>query len=108
MAIAWMYRRDYARAGYLVLPKGQAKVRFVTVQSLMPMLMLVPFSLLATPLARLGFVYSIGALLLGMGFFYYAAQFVGRKSRPNARRLLFASILYLPSLFALMVCSSAA
>jgi protoheme IX farnesyltransferase len=107
MAIAWMYRKDYARAGYIVLPKGRAKVRFVTVQSLLPLLTLVPFSLLATPLARLGLVYSIGALFLGLGFFYCAAQFVGRKSGLSARRLLFASILYLPSLFMLMICSSA-
>jgi protoheme IX farnesyltransferase len=107
MAIAWMYRRDYARAGYNVLPKGRAKVRLVTVQCLLPLLTLIPFTLLATPLARLGLVYSIGALLLGLGFFYYAAQFVGRKSGPSARRLLFASILYLPSLFMLMICSSA-
>ncbi len=106
MAIAWMYRKDYAHAGYVVLPKGRAKVRVVTVQSLLPLLTLVPFSLLATPLARLGLVYSIGALFLGLGFFYYAAQFVGRKSGLSARRLLFASILYLPSLFMLMVCSS--
>lgn len=107
MAIAWMYRKDYARAGYIVLPKGRAKVRFVTVQSLLPLLALVPFSLMAAPLARLGLVYSIGALFLGLGFFYYAAQFAGRKSGPSARILLFASILYLPSLFMLMICSSA-
>jgi protoheme IX farnesyltransferase len=107
MAIAWMYRKDYARAGYMVLPKGRAKVRFVTVQSLLPLLVLIPFSLLATPLARLGLVYSIGALFLGLGFFCYVAQFVGRKSGPSARRLLLASILYLPSLFMLMVFSSA-
>ena len=35
MAIAWMYRKDYARAGYIVLPKGRARCRFLTVQSLL-------------------------------------------------------------------------
>src|SRR3989454_2463147 len=47
MAIAWMYREDYARAGYLVLPTGQARVSFVTLQTTLPLLALLPVSLLA-------------------------------------------------------------
>ncbi len=42
MAIAWMYRDDYDRAGYLVLPRGHARARFVTLQTLLPLLALLP------------------------------------------------------------------
>jgi protoheme IX farnesyltransferase len=103
MAIAWMYREDYDRAGYVVIPQEPARVRFVSLQSVLPLVALVPVSLLATPLTRFGLIYSIGALLLDLGFFYYAAQFVLRRSNPAARRLLFTSIVYLPSLLALMI-----
>jgi len=47
--------------------------------------------------------YFIGALFLGWGFLYYAAQFVLRRSNSAARRLLAASIIYLPSLFVVML-----
>jgi heme o synthase len=103
MAIAWMYRDDYDRAGYLILPRGSERVPFVTWQTLLPLLALVSISLLAAPLVQLGLAYLVGASLLGVSFLYYGAQFVLRKSNTDARRLLFASIIYLPSLFVLMV-----
>ena len=102
MAIAWMYRDDYDRAGYLVLPQGPARVRFMTWQSVSPLLALVSITLLAAPLVQLGLAYLAGALFLGLGFIYYGAQFVLRRSSASARRLLFASIIYLPSLLILM------
>jgi heme o synthase len=49
MAIAWMYRDDYARAGYLVLPPGKQSGRFISWQSLLPSLALVPVSLIPGP-----------------------------------------------------------
>jgi protoheme IX farnesyltransferase len=107
MAIAWMYREDYDRAGYLVLPHdGHARAHLVNWQTLVPLVALVLLSLL---LALIGVpsashtVYSIGALLLSFGFLYYGAQFVANKSGATARRLLAASIIYLPLLFVLMV-----
>jgi len=103
MAIAWMYRDDYDRAGYLVLPGAPARVRFVFLQSVLPLLALVSISLLAAPLAKLGYLYLAGASLLNAGFLYYGARFVLDRSNANARRLLFASIVYLPLLFVLMI-----
>jgi protoheme IX farnesyltransferase len=103
MAIAWMYREDYAQAGYLVLPPDDCvRARLVNLQTVPPLLALVPLSLLPGLMGEAKF-YLIGALLLGGGFLYYAAQFLIRKSNSAARRLLAASIIYLPALFVLMV-----
>src|SRR6266446_5918919 len=49
MAIAWMYREDYDRAGYLVLPKGNARVPFMTLETLLPLLALVAVSMVQSP-----------------------------------------------------------
>jgi len=106
MAIAWMYRDDYDRAGYLVLPPdGHARERFVHWQTLLPLLALVPLALLPTFGAPTSTLYRVGAFPLSLGFLYYGAQFVFRRSNSAARRLLAASIIYLPLLFVLMICT---
>jgi heme o synthase len=103
MAIAWMYREDYSRAGYLVLPPGpHMRVRLVHVQTVLPLLALLPLGLMPGLMGEAKF-YWIGALLLGVGFFYHGAQFVVLRSNSSARRLLATSIIYLPALFLLMV-----
>jgi protoheme IX farnesyltransferase len=103
MAIAWMYRDDYYRAGYLVLPRGDAGVRFATLQTLLPLCVLIPFGLLPGVAGQPNMFYCIGALILSLGFFYYGAQFALHRSSSAARRLLAASIIYLPLLFMLMI-----
>src|ERR1700758_391294 len=102
MAIAWMYREDYDRAGYLVLPKEQ-RGRWVVWQSVLPSLALVPLSLLPTLVGYAGYLYFVGALFLGLGFSYQALRLVFHRSNAVARRLLLSSIIYLPSLFLLML-----
>jgi protoheme IX farnesyltransferase len=103
MAIAWMYREDYDRAGYLVLPHGEARASFVTLQTILPLLALLPISLLAVSSGQLSTLSRIGTLLLSFGFLYYGAQFARRRSSSAARLLLLASIIYLPSLSMLLV-----
>ena len=103
MAIAWMYREDYDRAGYLVLPQGDSKAGFAILQTILPLLVLIPFSLLPAFTGRAGMFYSVGALFLSLGYLYYGAQFALRRSIPAARRLLATSIVYLPLLFLLML-----
>jgi protoheme IX farnesyltransferase len=103
MAIAWMYRDDYDRAGYRVLPAGEARTRFVDRQTLLPLVALVPVSLLPVMAGRASALYGVGALLLGLAFCACGAWFVARRSGSSARRLLAASILYLPLLLALML-----
>jgi heme o synthase len=104
MSIAWMYREDYARAGYLVLPHDEhTRVRLVNWQTLLPLLVLGPVSLLPALTSKSGTAYSIGALLLCAGFLRCGARFALRKSNASAREVLAASIIYLPSLFVLMM-----
>jgi len=75
MAIAWMYRDDYDRAGYLVLPHPHARTRLATLQTLLPLLVLVPVGLLPAFAGQPSMFYCIGALILSLGFFYYGVQF---------------------------------
>jgi len=103
MAIAWMYREDYDRAGYLVLPRGQWRDRIVTLQTILPLLLLVPAALLPTVFRDSGLLYRLGACLLSASFLYCGMQFVLYRSSATARRLLIASIFYLPLLLALMM-----
>jgi protoheme IX farnesyltransferase len=103
MAIAWMYREDYTRAGYLVLPASELRDRFVVWQTLVPSLALLAISLIPTITGQSGLVYSVGALILSSIFFYYSARFAFRRSNVAARRLLAASIVYLPAIFVLMM-----
>src|SRR5712671_4689041 len=100
MAIAWMYREDYDRAGYLVLPKGKARVPFVMLETLLPLLALVAISTVQSP-TRHAAIFYCGGALLGFGFLYFGLEFILQRSRSAARRLLAASIVYLPLLFAL-------
>ena len=103
MAIAWMYREDYARAGYLVLPAdGRSRDRLVNLQTVLPLFALVPLSFLPGLMGE-SKLYWIGALLLDVGFLYYAAQFVIHQSNSAARRLLAASVIYLPALFVVLL-----
>ena len=104
MAIAWMYREDYARAGYRVLPNNDgAKGQLVNGQTLLPLVLLLPVSLLPGLTSTTSAAYCIGALFLCGGILYYGAHFILRKSNSSARQLLSASIIYLPALFLLMI-----
>jgi protoheme IX farnesyltransferase len=102
MSIAWMYREDYGRAGYLVLPASELKDHFVAWQCLLPALGLFIVGIVPALRGQSGIVYFAGALVLGVVFLYYSARFAIQRSIVCARQLLFASILYLPVLFALL------
>jgi len=103
MSIAWIYREDYARAGYLVLPSGPARDRFISWQTCLASLVLLAVGLVPTFTAMSGRRYFAGALVVGATFLYCSARFAIRKSNVTARQLLLASILYLPAVFALLV-----
>jgi len=103
MAIAWMYRDDYDRAGYLVLPAGEARDGFVDQQTLLPLIALAGASLLPVIAGAASPTYALGALVLSLGFAYCGSRFVVRRTGSAARQLMLASIVYLPLLFALMV-----
>jgi protoheme IX farnesyltransferase len=103
MAIAWMYREDYARAGYLVLPLDERRDCFAIWQSAGVSLFLIPLTLVPTIVGEAGLFYSVGALIFGSFFFFCSARFASRRSNVAARQLLAASIVYLPAVFILMM-----
>jgi protoheme IX farnesyltransferase len=103
LAIAWMYREDYARAGILMLPVVEPDGRLTAQQIVIWTLLLVPVSLFPAALGTTGQVYFYGAFLLGLLFLAASLYAAFSNSRRGARRLLLASVLYLPVLFGLMV-----
>ena len=103
MAIAWMYRVDYARAGYLVLPRGEQSGRFMSWQALVPSLALIPVGLAPTVIGHVSGIYCISACVISSGFFFFSARLTLRRSNVAARRLLMASIVNLPMAFFLML-----
>jgi protoheme IX farnesyltransferase len=98
MAIAWMYREDYARAGYLLLPQEHDHT-FVAWFTAVPSLALVVVSVLAVD-GTLQWACTVG---LGLGLLYYAARLILFPSRMAARNLLKASIVYLPLEFLILI-----
>jgi protoheme IX farnesyltransferase len=100
MAIAWLYREDYARAGYVVLPRGKSKNRFVAWQTVLPSSAVLAVTLVPGIRGESGIAHLVGALVLGSLFLFYSARFAFQLSSVSARRLLLASILYLPLLLA--------
>src|SRR5262249_41002323 len=105
--IAWMYREDYDRAGYLVLPHGRARFPVVALLTQLPLLTLMLLSLLPFFSGRPNIFYTFGTLLLSFGFFYYGTRLLLRRTNSAARQLLLASIVYLPFLLGLMMLSRA-
>jgi len=103
LAIAWMYRDDYARAGIKMLPVVEPDGKVTAQQIISYTVLLIPVSLLPVVIGLAGSVYLIGAAVLGAGFLYYSARAALVRTAWQARRLLLASVIYLPMLFGLMV-----
>jgi protoheme IX farnesyltransferase len=102
MAIAWLYREDYARAGMKMLPSMPGNEGLAGRQALLYGLSGLPISLLPTLHGDAGSVYAIAALALGACYVGAAWRFARREDRARARMLLFISILYLPAMYASM------
>jgi len=103
LAIAWMYREDYGRAGIRMLPVVEPDGRVTGQQIIAYALMLVPVSLLPAILGISGRVYLVAAVVLGLLFLASSIRAALSKSNQHARQLLLASVLYLPLLFGVMV-----
>lgn len=107
MAIAWLYREDYARAGYRMLPVVAPHGRATGWAALGTTLPLLGISLVPVGVGIAGPLYGAGATVLGVGFLAMAAQFTIRMERSQARLVFFASILYLPLLLGLLMLDNA-
>ena len=114
-SIAWLYREDYENAGVRMLPvvhsDGRSTVRAIVLYAAA----LVPVTLAPTLMGMAGRIYFAGALLLGLALLWISLRMwtmklapVVAESKPRARQLLQATVLYLPLLFALMMLDRAA
>src|SRR5580658_848914 len=102
-AIAWMYKEDYARAGIRMLPVVEPDGKSTARRILLYSVALIPISLMPKFFAMAGNVYLYGALALGLAFLYYGLRIRWDRTRQQARRVLLASVVYLPVLFGLML-----
>lgn len=105
MAIAWLYRDDYERAGYCVLPRAERRDAYVNWMTIVPLIVLIPLSIALSLSGNIGTVYKCGSLLAGIVFLYYGCVFALHKANLHARRLLLTSVVYLPVLFTLDIAS---
>jgi protoheme IX farnesyltransferase len=103
LSIAWMFREDYARAGFPMLPVLEPDGRSTGRQSVIYSAALVPVSLAPTLIGLTGRAYFAGALALAAIFMVLAVKFALSRSRADAKRLFFGSIIYLPLLWILMI-----
>ena len=103
LAIAWMYREDYARAGYPMLPVIEPDGRSTARQAVLYTAALLPLSLAPTLIGMAGTLYFAGALALTLLFLALSVRFAFTRAAIDARRLFFGSILYLPLLWILMI-----
>jgi protoheme IX farnesyltransferase len=102
LAIAWMYRDEYAKAGIRMLPVVEPEGRITARQIVLFSLMLLASSLAPFFLGFAGFIYLVGAFVLGVWFWFESIRTARSKTKERARRLLLVSVIYLPLLFALM------
>jgi protoheme IX farnesyltransferase len=103
LAIAWMYRDDYARAGIPLLPVLEPDGRSTGRQAVMYAAALLPMSLMPSVIGLAGAAYLTGALLLGLVLLWLASEFAATRSMPAARRLFGGTILYLPLLWTVLL-----
>jgi heme o synthase len=102
LAIGWLYRDDYAKAGFRLLPVIDPDGRVTGRQIVLNCAALLAVGLLPTLIGFAGVTYFFSALMLGSVFLWYGLRLATLRSLASARRLLFASLIYLPLLLAIL------
>jgi protoheme IX farnesyltransferase len=103
LAIAWMYRDDYARAGIRMLPVVEPDGQSTSRQIILYASTLIPISLFPFLFGMSGKIYLVGALILGFWFLYTGVRVAFDRTNVRARHVLLASVIYLPMIYGLMV-----
>ncbi len=103
LALAWMYREDYARGGFKMLPAVDGIGRFTARTALIYALALQPLTLMIYAEGLSGMTFLVIAQILGFTFALAALPFYRDRTRQTARRLFLVSIIYLPLLLISMV-----
>jgi protoheme IX farnesyltransferase len=106
LAIAWIYRDDYARAGLWMLPVIDNQGAVTSRQMLLYCLTLLPVSMLPVLWRQAGLFYAVGALGLGLLFLRAVLGFCTDRSIGQARKVLHASLIYLPVLLVILLLES--
>ncbi len=96
MAIAWMYKDDYSGAGFKMLPKNDTEGKKTAFYAILCTLLLFPLSYFVYQLDVSGIIFLVLSALLAIMFLIYSIRFARERNRLNARKLMFASIIYLP------------
>lgn len=104
MAIAWLYREEYAKAGFVMLPNVDADGSRTAYHAVGNTLALFVAGLCPFWLHLNGWLYLSAAVILGAAYFWTAVRFARQLTAPRARQLFLASIIYLPLLLLAMVC----
>ncbi|RMF71888.1 MAG: protoheme IX farnesyltransferase [Acidobacteria bacterium] len=107
LALAWLYRDDYERGGYCMLPARDDDGRICSTMVLLYALALVPVALVGHVAGLAGWLYAGAAVLLGSALAATGVLLVGDRSRRSARRVFLASLVYLPLLLAALVADRA-
>ncbi|MBP3191093.1 heme o synthase [Natronogracilivirga saccharolytica] len=99
VAIAWLCNDDYRSAGFKMLPESDKEgiISALTISGCL--LMLIPASVYLFMLDLIGLVYLIGAILSGLFFLYFGLRFQLARTKDNARKVLYGSLVYLPAVW---------
>ena len=103
MAIAWLCKDDYSNAGFRMLPKNDADGYKATVLILTCLIALIPVSYGLYYVGLNSWIYLVGALISGIGFLYYGIIFAANRTKDAAKKLMFASFAYLPTVWAFVI-----
>ena len=103
LSIAWIYKEDYSRAGFTMLPPSDTDGRRTCGQILVFTALVLALSVMPMTSGLTGMSYLVGALLLGLAFVWYGFEAALRRSTASVRKVLLASVVYLPLLLILMV-----
>lgn len=103
LALAWLYREDYERGGYRMLPSIDPSGQKTSILAVLYSLPLLPIGIAATVTGLAGWAFAAGSLLFGGGLVYLGLRLYHVRDQRNARRLFLGSLLYLPLVLGLMV-----
>lgn len=103
LSLAWMYRKDYERGDYAMLPVVEPDGDSTARQMVGFAALLLPLSLLPTLIGSMGWFYGVAVVPLGLWFLWTTVVFYGERTGQKAKRVLKASVLYVPALVALLL-----
>ena len=103
VAIAWLCNDDYLRAGFHMLPSDDSSNLKTSITVLACLILLIPVSTLLYYFSDSGLIYLIGSVIAGLGFLLYGIPPMRKVTKDNARKLMFASLFYLPAVWILIL-----